>query len=66
MEEGCSAKDDDDDYDDSNSRSVSYGVLNFVLSPPHHFQTSERTFYRCTGATAEICSRYGPDMAPIQ
>jgi hypothetical protein len=50
----------------SNSRSVSYDVLNFILSPQHHFQTSALTFYRCAGITAAICCRYGPDMAPIQ
>jgi hypothetical protein len=50
----------------SNSRSVSYGVLNFISSPQHHFQTSALTLYRCTRITSAICSRYGPDMAPIQ
>ena len=50
----------------SNSKSVSYGVLNYILSPQHHFQTSALTFYRCTGITVAICSRYGPDMAPTQ
>ena len=35
----------------SNSRSVSYGVLNFILQPQHHFQASALTFYRCAGIT---------------
>jgi hypothetical protein len=50
----------------SNSRGMSYGVMNFILPPQRHFQTRALTLYRRTFVTTVIGSSYGPDMAPIQ
>jgi hypothetical protein len=41
MEEGCSAKDDDEMMIHSNSKSVSYGVPNFITPAPFATQRDD-------------------------